>query len=85
MPPSDRLSGALDIASTIVGLVSGVGDISKMFSKSAGEGLKGLDSLKSIGMGSDLLESAIEAPVTIGGGILGAHPFADYMPGEFSS
>jgi len=85
MPPSDRLSGALDIASTIVGLVSGVGDISKMFSKSAGEGLKGLDSLKSIGMGSDLLESAIEAPVTIGGGILGADPFADYMTGEFSS
>ena len=56
-----------------------------MFSKSAGEGLKGLDSLKSIGMGSDLLESAIEAPVTIGGGILGADPFADYMTGEFSS
>ena len=85
MPPSDRLSGALSIASTIVGIVSGVGDISKMFSKGAGEGLKGLDSLKEIGMGSDLLESAIEAPVTVGGGILGGDRFVDYTTGGIYS
>ena len=38
MPPSDRLSGALSIASTIVGIASGLGDLG-LFSKSAASGL----------------------------------------------
>ena len=71
MPPSDRLSGALDIASTIVGLVSGVGDISKMFSKSASAGLtSGTASSIAGGLGSSPL---LQAPVFPGGYI---DPFA---------
>ena len=38
MPPSDRLSGALSIASTVIGIASGLGDLG-LFSKSAASGL----------------------------------------------
>ena len=74
MPPSDRLSGALDIASTIVGLVTGVGDMSKMFSKSATKGLDGLTNTQLFG--GDLLQSPlVDQPVGIGGYFTDTNPF----------
>jgi len=87
MPPSDRLSGALSIASTIVGLATGVGDLSKMFSPSVNSGLsnvtaKGLSNIQGI---SSNLNQALQAPITVGGGILGADPFADYITGGINS
>ena len=83
MPPSDRLSGALSIASTIVGIASGLGELG-MFSKSASKGLEGLgavEGLKSINMASDALTDALQLPTTVGGGILGADSFTDYISG----
>ena len=83
MPPSDRLSGALSIASTVVGIASGLGDLG-MFSKSASSGLgnataTGLSSIQGI---SSNLNQALQSPVTVGGGLLPfADPFADYMTG----
>ena len=81
MPPSDRLSGALSIASTIVGIASGLGDLG-MFSKSASAGLQSTASLSSIGAGAQGL-SGINAlsPITVGGGVLGLDPFLDTMTG----
>ena len=87
MPPSDRLSGALSIASTIVGIASGLGDLSQL-GKSATKGFEGLqavEGLKSIGMASDSLTQALQSPITVGGGILGADPFADYMTGGYGT
>ena len=86
MPPSDRLSGALSIASTIVGIASGLGELG-MFSKSASSGLgnaaaTGLSNIQGI---SSNLNQALQAPITVGGGILGADPFADYITGGISS
>jgi len=71
MPPSDRLSGALSIASTVVSIASGLGGLG-MFSSSASAGLNTTASLSSIGAGAQGL-AGINAlsPVTAGGGILG--------------
>jgi len=55
MPPSDRLSGALSIASTIVGLATGVGDLG-MFSKSASSGFSSFSNM------SGIMDSAFQAP-----------------------
>jgi len=68
MPPSDRLSGALNIASQIVGIVSGVGGLGSASAAGAGAG----GSLASIGAGSGGI-SAINStlPQTVGGGIMG--------------
>ena len=73
MPPSDRLSGALSIASTIVGIVSGIGDLG-MFSKSAGKGLEGLTTPQLFG---DTLTKSplLDAPVGIGGYFTDTNPF----------
>ena len=48
MPPSDRLSGALSIASSIIGIVSGVQGLG-LGSKSASEGFKFTDALSGAG------------------------------------
>ena len=85
MPPSDRLSGALDIASTIVGLVTGVGDLSKMFSKPALDGLKAGTTLSGIGSGIggvDAINSVL--PQTVGGGILGLDSTYDGLLGTLT-
>jgi hypothetical protein len=63
MPPSDRLSGALSIASTIVGIASGLGDLG-MFSKSASSGLTSSASTVAGGLGQS---ANLLNPVTIGG------------------
>ena len=63
MPPSDRLSGALSIASTIVGIVSGVQGMG-LFSKSAGAGLTSSASAAAGGLGQS---ANLLNPVTIGG------------------
>ena len=65
MPPSDRLSGALSIASTIVGIASGLGDLG-MFSKGASKGLEGLTTPQLFG---DTLTKSplVNQPVGIGG------------------
>ena len=72
MPPSDRLSGALSIASTIVGIATGLGDLG-MFSKTATSGISsGTGALAGIGAGAGGV-GAINSvlPQTVGGGILG--------------
>ncbi len=69
MPPSDRLSGALSIASTIVGIASGLQGMG-LFSKSAGAGLTSSASSVAGGLGSSPL---LQAPVFPGGYI---DPFA---------
>jgi hypothetical protein len=63
MPPSDRLSGALSIASTLVGIASGLGDLG-MFSKSASAGLTSSASTVAGGLGQS---ANLLNPVTIGG------------------
>ena len=74
MPPSDRLSGALDIASTIVGLATGVGDMSKMFSKSASDAFKFTDVLG--GDYADIFTKSplLDAPVGLGGYFTDTNP-----------
>ena len=81
MPPSDRLSGALSIASTVVGLASNLHGMG-LFSKSAASGLNATASLSSIGAGAQGL-AGINAlsPITVGGGVLGLDPFLDTMTG----
>ena len=73
MPPSDRLSGALSIASTIVGIATGLGDLG-MFSKSATKGLGGLTTPQLFG---DTLTKSplLDAPVGIGGYFTDINPF----------
>ena len=44
MPPSDRLSGALSIASTVIGIASGMGELG-MFSKGASKGFNFMDAV----------------------------------------
>ena len=63
MPPSDRLSGALSIASTVIGIASGLGDLG-MFSKSASAGLTSSASTVAGGLGQS---ANLLNPVTIGG------------------
>ena len=78
MPPSDRLSGALSIASTIVGIASGLQGMG-LFSKSATSGItSGTGALAGIGAGSGGV-GAINSvlPQTVGGGILGLDPTYD--------
>ena len=85
MPPSDRLSGALSIANTVVSIASGLGGLG-MFSGSAASGLNATASLSSIGSGVQGL-SGINAlsPVTAGGGILGLDIGFDGLLGTISS
>ena len=80
MPPSDRLSGALSIASQVIGIASGIGKLG-MFSGGAAGGLTS-GSLAGIGAGSGGI-SAINStlPHTIGGGIMGLDPFLDPLTG----
>ena len=59
MPPSDRLSGALSIASTVIGIASGMGDLG-MFSKSASSGFSSFSNM------SGIMDSAFQvAPTNI--------------------
>jgi len=76
MPPSDRLSGALSIASTIASIVTGIQGMG-LGSSSASSGLTS-SSLSSIGAGAGGV-SAINStlPVTVGGGVVGLDPFLD--------
>ena len=78
MPPSDRLSGALSIAGSIMNIASGIGALGGLGSASASAGLQSTASLSSIGAGAQGL-AGINAlsPVTVGGGVLGLDPFLD--------
>ena len=69
MPPSDRLSGALSIASQVIGIVSGIQGLG-LGSASAGAGLTSSASSIAGGLGSSPL---LQAPVFPGGYI---DPFA---------
>ena len=69
MPPSDRLSGALSIASQVIGIVSGIQGLG-LGSASAGAGLSSTASSVAGGLGSSPL---LQAPVFPGGFI---DPFA---------
>ena len=84
MPPSDRLSGALSIASTVVGLVSGIQGLG-LGSSSAGAGITS-GSLSSIGAGASGV-GAINSvlPQTVGGGILGLDQFLDPLTGAIGA
>ena len=78
MPPSDRLSGALSIASTVIGIASGLQGMG-LFSKSATSGISsGTGALAGIGAGTGGV-GAINSvlPQTVGGGILGLDPTYD--------
>ena len=85
MPPSDRLSGALNIASQVIGIVSGIQGLN-LGSASAGSGLGATGSLSSIGAGAGGV-GAINSvlPVTVGGGVVGLDPFLDPFTGGISS
>ena len=80
MPPSDRLSGALNIASQVIGIVSGIQGLG-LGSAGASSGLTS-SSLSSIGAGAGGV-GAINStlPVTVGGGVLGLDPFLDPLTG----
>ena len=80
MPPSDRLSGALSIASQVIGIVSGIQGLGLGSSSAAGGLTSG--SLSSIGAGAGGV-GAINStlPVTVGGGVLGLDPFLDPFTG----
>ena len=80
MPPSDRLSGALNIASQVIGIVSGIQGLG-LGSAGASSGLTS-SSLSSIGAGASGV-GAINStlPVTVGGGVLGLDPFLDPFTG----
>ncbi len=77
MPPSDRLSGALSIASTIVGIASGLQGMG-LFSKSAGTGMAGAGAGLSTSQlfGGELLQSPlVNQPLGIGGYFTDTNPF----------
>ena len=88
MPPSDKLSGALEIAGTVAGLVLPFlpgGQLAGIFSKSAsaaGAAAGAGKTLAAIGTGVAGL-SAINSlsPVTVGGGITGLDPSYDALLG----
>ena len=76
MPPSDRLSGALSIASTVVGLVSGIQGLG-LGSAGAGTGMAGAGGLSTSQLfGGELLTSPlVNQPVGIGGYFTDTNPF----------
>ena len=80
MPPSDRLSGALSIASQVIGIVSGIQGLG-LGSAGAGAGISS-GSLSAVGAGAGGV-GAINSvlPHTIGGGIMGLDPFLDPLTG----
>ena len=73
MPPSDRLSGALSIASSVIGIVSGIQGLG-LGSASATKGLEGLTTPQLFG---DTLTKSplLDAPVGIGGYFTDINPF----------
>ena len=77
MPPSDRLSGALSIASTVVGLVSGIQGLG-LFSQSAGTGMAGAGaglSTSQLFSGGLTTSPLVNSPVGIGGYFTDLNPF----------
>ena len=76
MPPSDRLSGALSIASTVIGIASGLGEMG-LFSQSAGSGMAGAAGLGSTELFSTGLTTSplVNSPVGIGGYFTDINPF----------
>ena len=81
MPPSDRLSGALSIASTLVGIASGLGKLG-MF-KSASSGLTS-GSISSIGAGAGGVGAINSTLPSFVGGIGGLDPTFDGLLGTVS-
>ena len=84
MPPSDRLSGALSIASTVIGIASGLQGLGAFgkASESASKGFQTLNSLSSIGTGALGLTGINEQlPITVGGGVVGLDQFYDPFTG----
>ena len=80
MPPSDRLSGALSIAGSIISIaggLQGLGAFGKV-SESASKGFNTLNSISAIGSGLTGLAGINQySPTTVGGGILGLDPTYD--------
>ena len=80
MPPSDRLSGALSIAGSVISIaggLQGLGAFGKV-SESASKGFNTLNSLSAIGSGlSGLAGINQSSPTTVSGGILGLDPTYD--------
>ena len=83
MPPSDRLSGALSIAGSIISIAGGLKGLGAFGGvKSASEGFNTLNSLSAIGSGLSGLGGINQySPSTVGGGILGL----DYTYDGFSN
>ena len=82
MPPSDRLSGALSIASSVIGIASGLGKLG-MFSKSAASGLTN-SSISSIGVGAGGVGAINSTLPSFVGGIGGLDPTFDGLLGTVS-
>ena len=82
MPPSDRLSGALSIASSLVGIAGGLGKLG-MFSKSAAGGLTS-GSISSIGVGAGGVGAINSTLPSFVGGIGGLDPTFDGLLGTVS-
>ena len=82
MPPSDRLSGALSIASSVIGIASGLGKLG-MFSKSAASGLTN-SSISSIGVGAGGVDAINSTLPSFVGGIGGLDPTFDGLLGTVS-
>ena len=82
MPPSDRLSGALSIASSVIGIASGLGKLG-MFSKSAASGLTN-SSISSIGVGAGGVDAINSTLPSFVGGIGGLDPTYDGLLGPVS-
>ena len=76
MPPSDRLSGALSIAGSIISIAGGLKGLGAFGgAKSAADGFNTLNSLSAIGSGLSGLGGINQySPSTVGGGILGLDP-----------
>ena len=75
MPPTDRLSGALSIAGSIISIAGGLKGLGAFGGTKAVEGFNTLNSLSAIGSGlSGLGGINQQSPVTVGGGILGLDP-----------
>ena len=72
MPPSDRLSGALSIAGSIICIAGGLKGLGAFGGTKAVDGFKTLNSLSAIGSGLSGLGGINQySPSTVGGGILG--------------
>ena len=78
MPPSDRLSGALSIAGSVISIAGGLKGLGAFGGTKAVDGFNTLNSLSAIGSGlSGLGGINQQSPVTVGGGILGLDPTYD--------